>query len=590
MKTLLKTGKMQSFVCRLLMLALIFGELIPTLRVQAYDTPEEEEVIVAEDEEECEEAEEEEADPAEEAGDGLPADEEEEEEPADADGADVGVVFDVTYGQTEARKMSVSVNKLRKNNSAEDLTYDYGLEEKAILRATELAVVYGAQRPNGTANKTILSKDVTNSGYDELIYPSGKTTEELMERLLKSDSSKAKLLTKAYKYFAIGHVTVDEQNYWAIIFTNVLMKKDKTEANDKKKVEVTMNVADDRIQDIKVTPSLADKSKINIDYKKTTKLPTFTAKLDIKDHQPTDRALPIKNYSVKWALEDPTVAKIENNEITGLLDRGDTTLKATVTGCGKSKVFTYNVHTIIHPTSVTISPKTAKLDLDEELQLTYTVLPADADDKTVTFKAEPADSIVTVNAKGLVTAMSVGTAKVTVETVDGGKKDSCDISVTAEISVEKPKLSPEKEFYHRDDPIRLSSGTPGAEIYYTLDGSDPAYKVGTLYKEPFTLNESCVLKAVACKELVLEDKSKGIVSSNILSKAITVFPENWGDVTEEDRAQWASSDELPAGLWIAKASMPEPLYTGKAQKPDSFRVYFHNVRLQNKKDYTINHL
>ena len=43
MKTLLKTGKMQSFLCRLLMLALIFGELVPTLRVQAVDVPEEEE-------------------------------------------------------------------------------------------------------------------------------------------------------------------------------------------------------------------------------------------------------------------------------------------------------------------------------------------------------------------------------------------------------------------------------------------------------------------------------------------------------------------------------------------------------------------
>ena len=152
-----------------------------------------------------------------------------------------------------------------------------------------------------------------------------------------------------------------------------------------------------------------------------------------------------------------------------------------------------------------------------------------------------------------------------------------------------PKLSPEKDFYHKNDPIRLSSDTPNAEIYYTLDGSDPAYKTGTLYKDPFTLDESCELRAVSCKEMTLADGTKTVLTSGIHSRTITVFPENWGDVKEEDRAQWGTSDLIPTGLWIAAASMPEPIYNGKAQKPDSFRVYYHNVLLVNKKDYTISY-
>ena len=423
MKNWLKKGKMQILVCRLLMLALIFGEMVPTLKVKAFDGPEEE-AFVAEEEliedeeaaEEAEEASEDEAEAAEEGSEGQepeesdpadeadavfeaeaaeendPAEEEEEAEPGEADGADVGVVFDVTYGQTEARKVSVSVNSMRKNKSVDELTYDYGLEEKAILRATELSLVYGYGRPNGSSYNTAFPKEVAESGVQELITCGGKNAEEVLKRWLSSEGDSEKLLSKDYKYYAIGHVVVDEQNYWAVEYSKVLIKKDKTAANDKKKQEVTMAVAEDKIQELKATPSLAEKSTIKIDYGKAAKLPTFTVKLAIKDHAPAGRDLPIKNSTLKWTLEDPTLAKIENKTtITGLKERGDTTLKATLSACGKSKTFTYNVHTIIHPTAISVEPKTAKLDLDEELQLHYTIEPADCDNKNVIFKADPSN-------------------------------------------------------------------------------------------------------------------------------------------------------------------------------------------------------
>ncbi|MCR4641643.1 MAG: chitobiase/beta-hexosaminidase C-terminal domain-containing protein [Lachnospiraceae bacterium] len=631
MKNLLKKGKMQIFVCRLLMLALIFGEMVPTLKVKAFDGPEEEVFVeeeeLAGDEDEAEAAEEaadpeeataedeaaeapeegseeqepEAADPADEETDAPddasgeeaaeendPAEEEEEVEPGEADGADVGVVFDVTYGQTEARKVSVSVNSMRKNKSVDELTYDYGLEEKAILRATELSLVYGYGRPNGSSYNTAFPKEVAESGVQELITCGGKNAEEVLKRWLSSEGDSEKLLSKDYKYYAIGHVVVDEQNYWAVEYSKVLIKKDKTAANDKKKQEVTMALAEDKIQELKVTPSLAEKSTINIDYNKATKLPTFTVKLAIKDHAPAGRDLPIKNSTLKWALEDSTLAKIENNTtITGLKDRGDTTLKATLSACGKSKTLTYNVHTIIHPTAISVEPKTAKLDLDEELQLHYTIEPADCDNKNVIFKADPSNPGVSVTQKGLVRAMTAGTAKISVETEDKGIKAYCTVTVEATLSVAMPQLSPVKDFYHTNDPIRLSSVTPNAKIYYTLDGSEPAYELGTLYTDPFTLNDSCLIKAIACKELLQADGTTAVVSSNVLTASVAVFPEDWGDVTEEDRAQWTGFDELPDGLWIAKATLPEPVYNGKAQKPDSFHVYYHNVRLQNKKDYTV---
>ena len=51
---------------------------------------------------------------------------------------------------------------------------------------------------------------------------------------------------------------------------------------------------------------------------------------------------------------------------------------------------------------------------------------------------------------------------------------------------------------HPDDKIEITCATPEATIYYTLDGSTPsASKIK--YTEPFSVNESCTIKAIAVK-------------------------------------------------------------------------------------------
>ena len=47
--------------------------------------------------------------------------------------------------------------------------------------------------------------------------------------------------------------------------------------------------------------------------------------------------------------------------------------------------------------------------------------------------------------------------------------------------------------------VTLSSMLPGGKIYYTLDGSTPTVK-SKLYSEPFTVTESCVVKAINVQE------------------------------------------------------------------------------------------
>jgi uncharacterized protein YjdB len=68
---------------------------------------------------------------------------------------------------------------------------------------------------------------------------------------------------------------------------------------------------------------------------------------------------------------------------------------------------------------VTVSPKTNNLAQNVTRQLTATVLPEDADDKTVTWESSD-ETVATVDSNGLVTAQpKQGQAIITVKTVNG---------------------------------------------------------------------------------------------------------------------------------------------------------------------------
>lgn len=80
-------------------------------------------------------------------------------------------------------------------------------------------------------------------------------------------------------------------------------------------------------------------------------------------------------------------------------------------------------------TGVTLSPATATLSVGGTLQLTATVAPSNANNKSVTY-ASNNTAVATVNSNGLVTAVSGGTATITVTTTDGNKTATSSITVT----------------------------------------------------------------------------------------------------------------------------------------------------------------
>jgi len=54
--------------------------------------------------------------------------------------------------------------------------------------------------------------------------------------------------------------------------------------------------------------------------------------------------------------------------------------------------------------------------------------------------------------------------------------------------------------YFNPQEIQISCSTEGADIYYTLDGTEPSRYNGIQYKEPFVVYEDTVIKAMAVKE------------------------------------------------------------------------------------------
>ena len=63
--------------------------------------------------------------------------------------------------------------------------------------------------------------------------------------------------------------------------------------------------------------------------------------------------------------------------------------------------------------------------------------------------------------------------------------------------VEPIAFSPERGFYDSPQSVAISTATPGAQVYYTLDGSEPSLTNGSLYSGPVSVMTTAIIRAVA---------------------------------------------------------------------------------------------
>ncbi|QFR57739.1 Ig-like protein [Serratia phage Slocum] len=129
-------------------------------------------------------------------------------------------------------------------------------------------------------------------------------------------------------------------------------------------------------------------------------------------------------------LSYPTTGKPNGAlEVTGK-KAGTVTIKIICQGKESNTITVTVKNPVVAVTGVTMAPKTASVDVGSTVKLTGTVAPANATNKSVTYKSSDA-TIATVAADGTVTGVKAGSATITVTTADGNKTDTCVVTVNA---------------------------------------------------------------------------------------------------------------------------------------------------------------
>ena len=136
--------------------------------------------------------------------------------------------------------------------------------------------------------------------------------------------------------------------------------------------------------------------------------------------------------TVIWASSDETISTVNNNGLVTAVAPGTATITATtIDGSNLTANCTITVNPAVIPaTSIALNQTTAELNEGETLQLTATVLPENATDRTVTWTSSNT-AVAAVDANGLVTAVAAGTVAITATTNDGSNLTAnCEVVVS----------------------------------------------------------------------------------------------------------------------------------------------------------------
>lgn len=268
--------------------------------------------------------------------------------------------------------------------------------------------------------------------------------------------------------------------------------------------------------------------------------------------------------TVVWTSSDTAVATVDANGKVTFANVAETkTVKITATSNADPSVkaeitFTVEKLVIDNPvTGVTISNKNLELKKGETGELSATVAPEDASLKTVTWSSSD-ESVATVDSDGKVTAVGMGTATITVKTVDGEKTDSCEVTITAPSaeSVTVIVNGEEIEADEEDGKFKLSI-MEGRKRNLTVSAlpEDAVQKFTFISSDDsvVTVDEDGNLVAVAVGEAVITVTADG-ASKEI---EITVTEKsNVPYVTDEGTVIF-DGEETTAGIWDPAAACRE---------------------------------
>lgn len=191
------------------------------------------------------------------------------------------------------------------------------------------------------------------------------------------------------------------------------------------------------------TPSGSEVKVSGVTLDKTTAVMEIGGEITlVANVQPSDA----KNKKVTWSSSNTAVATVKNGKVTAVAaGKAIITVKTEDGGKTATCEVTVNAKPVVSVTEVTLDKTVAEMEVGDEVTLVATILPDDASNKKVAWTSSD-DAVVSVE-DGVVKALSVGKAVITVKTEDGDKTATCEVTVKATpvTGIELNKTSVETE-------------------------------------------------------------------------------------------------------------------------------------------------
>lgn len=279
-----------------------------------------------------------------------------------ADGNTKNVTIHVRYGQTEARTLLGMINSLRSNSNdawyweqgnanrkqctnLKQYVYDYGLEEVAMKRAAEIALVYSHGRPTnknywtafddcGISSAGKCSAENIAVGFNSATAVHTAWT-EANERY-EGQGHRRNLLSDVYTAVGVGHVKYNNRDYWVEIFSNQSPRTTATTANDSDTMVYGIEIDAGKIQADKIDTTAVG-NNISLAAGSTRDLSGIFESIKINEHfkgSLAEEYCPLRQ-NITMSVANTGIATINGNTLTGV-SNGTTTLTVQCTLGGPS--------------------------------------------------------------------------------------------------------------------------------------------------------------------------------------------------------------------------------------------------------------
>ncbi|WP_370981134.1 FG-GAP-like repeat-containing protein [Agaribacterium sp. ZY112] len=182
------------------------------------------------------------------------------------------------------------------------------------------------------------------------------------------------------------------------------------------------------------------------------------------------------NPAVNWSSSNDAIATVDTEGVVTGVSVGTANITASSVTNGESdfaeiEVIPYVPYSV---ESVSVTPETAFVLVDQELNLSATVMPERVDDASVTWGSSD-DGVATVSDSGVVRGIADGDATITATTADGGYEDKSEITVETYRPTSMTYVNRESflsEEFSTSEPLEISLQFEAGNGETVLDGGD----------------------------------------------------------------------------------------------------------------------